>query len=311
MMDDVQPVTVEAVREASRRMVRELGFLGDGSSELGVTHAECHALIELGGRGTLTPGELAALLALDKSTVSRVLARLERAELVRAAKLGRGEDGRKKPVELTPLGRRRLAELHASAASRVEGALALLPAADRDAVARGLALYARALGRARARRGITVRRARRKDDRALAELIRAVMPEFGASGPGFAIMDPEVDAMSAAYEGPRAGYFVLERDGRVVGAGGFAPLTGGAADVCELRKMYFYPEIRGLGLGEMLLDHVIDAARAAGFRRMYLETLENMTQARRLYEKRGFSRLCAPSGQTGHHGCDAWYEREL
>ena len=27
-------------------MVRELGFLGDGSSEIGMTHAECHALIE-------------------------------------------------------------------------------------------------------------------------------------------------------------------------------------------------------------------------------------------------------------------------
>lgn len=292
-------------------MVRELGFLGDGSSEIGMTHAECHALIEIGRRGTLTPGEIATLLALDKSTVSRTLARLERAELARPARSPRADDGRRKPVELTAAGKRRLAELHASAAARVEGALALLPAADRDAVARGLGLYARALGRARARREITLRRARRKDDRALAELIRTVMPEFGASGPGFAILDPEVDAMSAAYEGPRAGYFVLERGGRVVGAGGFAPLEGGDPDVCELRKMYFYPEVRGLGLGEMLLDHVMAEARAAGFRRMYLETLENMTQARRLYEKRGFSRLCAPSGETGHHGCDAWYERAL
>ena len=71
-MDDVQPVTVEAVREASRQMVRELGFLGDGSSEIGMTHAECHALIEIGRRGTLTPGEIATLLALEPAYLARV-----------------------------------------------------------------------------------------------------------------------------------------------------------------------------------------------------------------------------------------------
>ena len=37
---------------------------------------------------------------------------------------------------------------------------------------------------------------------AVARLIRAVMPEFGASGPGFAINDPEVDDMFTAYSAP-------------------------------------------------------------------------------------------------------------
>ena len=36
------------------------------------------------------------------------------------------------------------------------------------------------------------------DDAAMAAIIRAVMPEFGASGDGFAINDPEVDWMSRA-----------------------------------------------------------------------------------------------------------------
>ena len=50
------------------------------------------------------------------------------------------------------------------------------------------------------------------DDAAVAAIIRTVMPEFGANGPGFAIHDPEVDWMSRAYSGPRSAYFVVEQE---------------------------------------------------------------------------------------------------
>ena len=40
------------------------------------------------------------------------------------------------------------------------------------------------------------------DDAAMAAIIRAVMPDFGACGPGFAINDPEVDWLSRAYAQP-------------------------------------------------------------------------------------------------------------
>jgi len=150
-----------------------------------------------------------------------------------------------------------------------------------------------------------------RDDTAVAAVIREVMPSYGAKGEGFAINDPEVGFMSHAYSGERARYWVVELEGRVVGGGGFAPLEGGAADTCELRKMYFLPEARGRGLGKELLALCLREARRAGFARCYLETLVGMREARALYEKHGFTRLPAPEGQTGHFGCDAWYAREL
>ena len=69
-----------------------------------------------------------------------------------------------------------------------------------------------------------------RDDAAMAAIIRAVMPEFGATGCGFAINDPEVDWMHRAYAAPRSAYFVVERDGAVQGGGGVAPLESGDAD---------------------------------------------------------------------------------
>lgn len=150
-----------------------------------------------------------------------------------------------------------------------------------------------------------------RDDAAMAAIIRAVMPEFGAVGDGFAISDPEVDWMSRAYAAPRSAYFVVERDGEVLGGGGVAPLEGGDGDTCELRKMYFLPRARGLGAGAAMMARCLQAARDHGFRRCYLETLRGMDAAMKLYERTGFRRIAAPLGATGHGGCNAFYLLDL
>lgn len=148
------------------------------------------------------------------------------------------------------------------------------------------------------------------DDAAMARVIRTVMPEFGATGDGFAINDPEVDWMSRAYDAPRCAYFVVDCDGAILGGGGVAPLAGGDAGTCELRKMYFLPQLRGLGAGGALMAHCLDAARSFGFTRCYLETLCGMDAAMRLYERSGFRRIDTAMGATGHGGCNTFYLRD-
>ena len=158
---------------------------------------------------------------------------------------------------------------------------------------------------------LQLRPIRAEDDPAVAAIIRTVMPEFGATGDGFAINDPEVDWMSRAYAAPRSAYFVIERDGTVQGGGGVAPLQGGDSETCELRKMYFLPTLRGLGAGRMMMDRCLAAARDFGYTRCYLETLCGMSAARRLYERSGFRPIDGALGATGHGGCDTFYLREL
>lgn len=150
-----------------------------------------------------------------------------------------------------------------------------------------------------------------RDNLAMAAIIRSVMPEFDADGPGFAIHDAEVDTMFEAYAQPRSSYFVVERDGMVVGGGGVAPLENAEPDVCELRKMYFLPQARGIGAGSAMMQRCLDAARTHGFRRCYLETLTGMDAAQVLYARSGFMQLCAPMGGTGHYSCDRFFIRDL
>lgn len=157
----------------------------------------------------------------------------------------------------------------------------------------------------------TIRLIREDDIDVVADIIREVMTEFEAVGCGFSITDPEVDDMYTAYVPKRAEFYVVEADGEVLGCGGIAPLTGGDKDTCELRKMYFLSPLRGTGIGAALLEQCLDRARHLGYRRCYLETLDSMEQARKLYEKYGFKYLDKPMGNTGHTSCGTWMARDL
>ncbi|MFW6089369.1 MAG: GNAT family N-acetyltransferase [Gemmatimonadota bacterium] len=161
------------------------------------------------------------------------------------------------------------------------------------------------------KRTVEIRPIETDDDVRVASIIRTVMPEYGAVGEGYSIEDPEVDAMAEAYAGDDAAYFVVLVDDVVVGGAGIGPLVGGPSDTCELKKMYLLKEARGLGIGKRLMHLCLDAARTAGYRRCYLETLGHMAAARALYESHGFRELDAPMGATGHTGCSNWYVRDL
>ena len=156
-----------------------------------------------------------------------------------------------------------------------------------------------------------IRPIRENDNAAMATIIRTVMPEFGADGPGFAIHDPEVDTMSQAYAAAGLRYFVVERDGRIEGGAGIAPLSGTDGKICELRKMYFLPSMRGLGAGSAMMRQCLAFAREAGYRQCYLETLTGMDQAQSLYEHSGFKRIPAALGDTGHFACNRFYLLDL
>lgn len=149
-----------------------------------------------------------------------------------------------------------------------------------------------------------------KDNHATAELVRAVLTEYGANRPGFAWQDPSLDSLYEAYDVDKSAYYVLEdENGAIVGAGGYAPFNCELKDCAELQKMYLYPQARGKGWGRQLIEHLLQQMQQTGYRHCYLETLASMREAVRLYEKQGFQCLSQPLGDSGHNACDQWYLR--
>jgi putative acetyltransferase len=160
---------------------------------------------------------------------------------------------------------------------------------------------------------LTMRAVRRSDNPALATLIRQVMTEYHVVEDACAAHGSEVDGMWQAYQGDRAAYFVVTEEGgeEILGGGGFGPLPGPDASICELRKMYFLPAARGRGMGRRLLARCLEEAKVRGYRRCCLVTVDSMGEARRLYERAGFRPLEKPLGEPSYTVCDRWFVRDL
>jgi putative acetyltransferase len=153
---------------------------------------------------------------------------------------------------------------------------------------------------------IKIRIIEQKDDEALATLIRNTLKEFGADHPGTVYYDESTDHLFDVFQTPCSIYFVAELNNEVVGGGGIYPTQGLPADTCELVKMYLYPHVRGIGLGKLLIQKCIDYAKKAGYKNIYLETMPELQQALKTYEKFGFKYIDHPMGNSGHFGCDLW-----
>lgn len=301
--------TINQIRQQSRQLVRELDVVKGVYLGTGYTFTQCHVLFELSTNHSLTLMELADRLLIDKSNTSRTVKKLVELGLVKVGKVS--SDHRQKLFSLTAKGERALRKTTDLADKQVEKALENLSEDQQQLVIQGMQLYANALRKSRLQKNYTIRSIQKQDNPLVARVIREVMTEFQAVGEGYSIGDAEVDDMYSNYRDKRACYYVIVLDQKVVGCGGIAPLTGGDEFTCELRKMFFLPSTRGLGLGRRLLMKLLDEARKRGYKQCYLETLDRMWQANQLYKKNGFKLLDKPLGNTGHCRCDRWYALDL
>ena len=156
-----------------------------------------------------------------------------------------------------------------------------------------------------------IREIRKEDNEAVAKVIRAVLEEFEVPKVGTAYADPQLDCMYETYSEPRSSYFVVENNGVIIGCAGIAPLANSTENVCELQKMYFLPETRGLGVGTQMMQICLEKAKSFGFQQCYLETMPYMKAAQKLYLKSGFRYLDSPMGCTGHTSCPVWMLLDL
>lgn len=300
---------VREVRQYSRQLVRELDVVDGVYLGTDYSLSQCHVLFELSRHQALNLMELSAHLLADKSNISRTVKKLVELGLVRAEKVI--NDHRQKMFSLTGKGEKVLGITIGLADQQVRKALENLTDEQQQQVIEGMQLYAGALKKSRLQSKYEIRKIQKRDNPQVARLIREVLTEYQAIGEGYSIDDPEVSDMHAYYHDKLSCYRVITADNRVVGGAGIGPLAGAGKSVCELRKMFFLPELRGFGMGRRLLLQLLDEARDRGYKKCYLETLDRMWQANELYRKCGFELLAHPLGNTGHNASDRWYALKL
>ena len=149
------------------------------------------------------------------------------------------------------------------------------------------------------------------DNIAIASVIRDTLTEFGANRPGTVYFDPTTDDLFSLFRKKGSYYQVAMIDGVIVGGGGIYPSDGLPGNTCELVKMYLLPSARGLGLGKKMIAACLENAKQMGYQQVYLETMPELKDALKTYEKFGFTYLDGPLGNTGHFGCALWMIKKI
>ena len=158
---------------------------------------------------------------------------------------------------------------------------------------------------------IVIRTIQLSDNPELASLVKDTLAEFGADKPDTAYFDPLTDTLFEVFQKSGSIYNVAEMDGKIIGGAGVFPTDGLDEDTCELVKMYLRPHVRGMGLGRLLIEKCIQQAKELGYKKIYLESMPELKQALKVYEKFGFEFLKGPMGNSGHTGCSLWMLKKL
>lgn len=87
------------------------------------------------------------------------------------------------------------------------------------------------------------------------------------------------------YEPPGGAFFVVRREGAVVGSVGVDRMDAATA---ELHRLYLDPRVRGRGLGDSLVETIVKWCRHAGLARLVLWSDTRFVHAHRLYLRHGF-----------------------
>jgi DNA-binding MarR family transcriptional regulator/RimJ/RimL family protein N-acetyltransferase len=285
--------TISALRELSRRLVRELGFMRPSLADSGLAPSAVHAIIEVGLNPGIQGRDLAELLRLDKSNTSRQVAKLEALGLLRREPTP--EDARGYRLFLTRQGAALRVQIDRFATGQVSKALRQIAPADQQALLASLALYANALSRDNPNRvedaaGGVAERVHDGYVPGCIGDIAALHGRYYAHAAGFGVyferkVATELGAFAESLPAPGKSLWLYVDGGRVLGS---VAIDGDEKQrMGHLRWFIVDGSLQGIGVGRELLARAL-AFADTHYDETYLWTFKGLEAARHLYEAAGF-----------------------
>ena len=301
---------VAAVRGFNRVYTRRFGLLDQRHLGSEFSLGEVRVLYELAHRGGVSAAGLARALGLDPGHLSRMLADLRRAGLVRARRSSM--DRRASVLDLTPSGRRVFGRLDRKATAQISELLRTFPDGQRGELLLGLTTVRRLLEPRQGAPAVVIRTHRSGDLGWILERHAVLYArEFGWDESFEMLVARVVADFVSRHDPAREACWVAEVEGRRVGS---VMLVRHAqrAGVARLRLLLVEPEARGLGLGRALVDVCTGFARTSGYRKVTLWTQSLLDAARAIYARAGYVKVSeAPNTTFGTGLTEETWELDL
>ena len=284
---------IDKIRSAARHIVRNLGFMQKGLAGTELSPSAVHTIIEL-GYGTVTnASDLGALLHLEKSSVSRLVQKLEKEDLIQV--VPDPNDKRSRVLSLTKDGKNLLSEVEGLARRQLRSALDVLSATDVTQIETGLILFAKSLSADSQRASdvvpeVEVQQGYRSGVIASVAQLHA---SFYSENYGFgAVFERKVATEMSEFMGridnPANTTFSAYVGDNLLGSVSLdgEDLGEGAS---HLRWFIVSPRAQGMGIGRLLISKATAFVDQNDFDSTRLWTFKGLDAARHLYEKHGFT----------------------
>lgn len=307
----------EQIRSSSRMMVRELGFMRSTLAATNYSPSSIHVLLEIEQNPTITPAQLAELLILEKSTISRLIQKLLcNGGIIESTNI---EDGRLKNLSLTAKGKNLVNGIHRFGQQQVIFALEKLAVKQQQAVAEGITLYANALKQHRLKQTndtaqfIDIQEGYRSG---LIGKIPQIHAEFYFEHANFGEFFEKKIAMDVSEFINRIGepcnqIWSAIHNNHIVGS---IAIDGQdlACGHAHLRWFILDPKCRGMRIGRLLLDKALSFCQTQSFKAIELWTFKGLNTAARLYQQAGFKLVQEQEGsQWGTSVIEQHYIKNL
>ncbi|CAJ0815800.1 bifunctional helix-turn-helix transcriptional regulator/GNAT family N-acetyltransferase [Ralstonia flaminis] len=289
--------TIRELREVSRKLVRELGFMRNTLAESDLAPSAVHAILEIAGTPGIQARDLAALLRLDKSSTSRQITRLESAGLVE--RRASNEDGRSSELYLTKAGQQLRRNIDAFASGQVSNALRHLTPVDQQRLVALLSQYVSALADDNDHK--PSQGGAGSGTESGVQIVQGYVPgcigdiaglhgRFYAQHWGFGVfferrVATELATFAAALPDDDKALWLCVENGRCLAS--LAMDGNPHYRAAHLRWFIVDDALRGTGIGRELMSRAMRFADAR-FDETYLDTFKGLDAARHLYESFGF-----------------------
>lgn len=285
MQEPERAARIESMRRFSRFYTRKIGVLNERLLESPFSLPEGRVVFEIAQRDTVTAAEIARVLDLDASYLSRLLKRLESRGFVRRERSP--TDGREYSLSLTAQGRESFAVIDARSRDEVAAMLETLQSGDQARLTGAMQTIEAILGEAPQPRVPYLLRPHQPGDIGwvIQAHARLYTREFGWDDTFEVLVAGIAARFLEHYDATCERCWIAEIEGENVGS---VFLVRKSDAVAQLRLLLVEEQARGLGIGRRLVDECIRFARLKGYRSMTLWTNDCLVAARHVYEQAGF-----------------------